>query len=374
MGVPLINFLGVVDDGNGNYSKGLNVDADHPNNLGHEEMYLSIIPSFIQTVYKGKAIPVLKKTDKHITLDDSEKNQAITYYPDGEVHSFTMAVSFRAKTKGKIAGILTPEFAYSIQILDNSIIVISDDPERKIKSKTMLLDGNWHTVLIRSRYIKKEISIFIDGINVGAFDAKILPIEFQICTDNGPVDFKDFIIYRSALNDDEVEALNAGKLPRGSLEVYSPMNDRYKRGNQVENLALNSKSPIFSTGDLSERNSVKNTIRMNEDKRQKTKALLASKKKKEFIVDVKLLKEYCGKYELKPPGVVFTISTDDEKLYLADPGGGKVELAAKSVQVFTVNSPGMNVEIKFERNKEGIIDKFIILDGKDKIPVMKKSN
>ena len=45
-------------------------------------------------------------------------------------------------------------------------------------------------------------------------------------------------LYRSALNADEVAAVNAGKLLKGSLEIYSPLGDvDFKADGIVENRA-----------------------------------------------------------------------------------------------------------------------------------------
>ena len=51
-------------------------------------------------------------------------------------------------------------------------------------------------------------------------------------------DMKDLMIYRSALNADEVAALNKGSLLQASLEVYAPLTDaRLTPGSALENLA-----------------------------------------------------------------------------------------------------------------------------------------
>ena len=41
----------------------------------------------------------------------------------------------------------------------------------------------------------------------------------------GAADYRDLLIYRSALNADEAAALEDGKLLQASLEIYSPLAD-----------------------------------------------------------------------------------------------------------------------------------------------------
>ena len=53
-----------------------------------------------------------------------------------------------------------------------------------------------------------------------------------------PADYRDLLIYRSALNADEVAALEEGRLLQASLEVYSPLAGmKVQPGGTVQNLA-----------------------------------------------------------------------------------------------------------------------------------------
>ena len=53
-----------------------------------------------------------------------------------------------------------------------------------------------------------------------------------------PADYCDLLIYRSALNADEVAALEEGRLVQASLEVYSPLAGmKVQPGGTVHNLA-----------------------------------------------------------------------------------------------------------------------------------------
>jgi hypothetical protein len=53
-----------------------------------------------------------------------------------------------------------------------------------------------------------------------------------------PADYRDLLISRSALNADEVAALEEGRLLQASLEVYSPLAGmKVQPGGTVQNLA-----------------------------------------------------------------------------------------------------------------------------------------
>jgi len=64
-------------------------------------------------------------------------------------------------------------------------------------------------------------------------------------------DYKDLLIYRSALNPEEVAALESGKLLQASLEVYSPLSDTELRsGESVKNLAQSLTSAKVGSGSV----------------------------------------------------------------------------------------------------------------------------
>ena len=67
----------------------------------------------------------------------------------------------------------------------------------------------------------------------------------------GPVeaDFKDLMVYRSALNADEVSAIEAGRVLQASLEIYAPLADAdFKPGSAVKNVAQSLTAPKVGPG------------------------------------------------------------------------------------------------------------------------------
>jgi len=80
-----------------------------------------------------------------------------------------------------------------------------------------------------------ETMLFVDGKLAGMVAERLEPKNFVV---GNRGDYKDLFLYRSALNADEVAALHAGKMLKGSLEIYSPLTDvDFKAGGTVENRA-----------------------------------------------------------------------------------------------------------------------------------------
>ena len=74
------------------------------------------------------------------------------------------------------------------------------------------------------------------GTLAGSAKERLEPQRFTL---GGPAaEYRDLLIYRSALNADEIAALESGKLLQASLEVYSPLTDvKVRPGAAVPNLA-----------------------------------------------------------------------------------------------------------------------------------------
>ena len=76
----------------------------------------------------------------------------------------------------------------------------------------------------------------VDGKLAGHVSERLEPNRFVV--GGVQADYKDLLIYRSALNADEIAALESGRLLQASLEVYSPLVEpQFRSGGTVENLA-----------------------------------------------------------------------------------------------------------------------------------------
>jgi hypothetical protein len=121
-----------------------------------------------------------------------------------------------------------------------SLVVESGRIGYKSAAKTMVdsgvrADAQWHHVVLSHFTARGETLLFVDGKQVGRVAERLEPKNFVVGSRG---DFKDLMLYRAALNADEVAALHAGKLLKGSLEIYSPLTDaEFKAGATVENRA-----------------------------------------------------------------------------------------------------------------------------------------
>ena len=101
----------------------------------------------------------------------------------------------------------------------------------------MRADDAWHQILV-SHYTARGVTLlFVDGTLAGTLNERRSPTRVSL-GGTTPVDARDFLFYRSALNADEVAALHGGALLQASLEIYSPLdNAAFTPGAPVENRA-----------------------------------------------------------------------------------------------------------------------------------------
>ena len=81
-----------------------------------------------------------------------------------------------------------------------------------------------------------------------------------------------------------------------------------------------------------------------------------------IAIDPALLEEYAGIYEIQP-GMLVTIARSGSRLMGQIPGTPRVELAPMTVSRFRIE--GENVEITFQRDESGQVDRLIVLQGEE---------
>ena len=88
-----------------------------------------------------------------------------------------------------------------------------------------------------------------------------------------------------------------------------------------------------------------------------------SAESKSFIGNAELLRLYCGQYELQP-GVIVTITQDDDKLYAEAPGLSKILLSQFTESDFAIK--GMDTKVVFLKNEKGEVDKMkVYMNGQE---------
>ena len=94
-------------------------------------------------------------------------------------------------------------------------------PRTKVAS-AVKADAAPHHLVVSHYTARGETLFFVDGKLAGSVSERLEPKRFARRRRCRPT-IRDLLIYRSALNADEVAALESGTLLQASLEVYSPL-------------------------------------------------------------------------------------------------------------------------------------------------------
>jgi hypothetical protein len=253
--VPTVNVLGAIDDGSGHWALGW--DDKHPQASGHAEFAYAFVPSLFEALEKGKPNPVKAAGGGFARIASGAA--PLTFAPEETMHPFALSVMVRTLTDGTIAAIsgstLTTRsemrsnegmaftattlvadkpFATGIAVRNGRFAYTSAAGTSGIVSGVRA-DGQWHHIVLSHFTARGETMFFVDGRLLGSVKERLEPTKFVIGSRG---DYKDVFLYRSALNADEVAALRAGKMLKGSLEIYSPLTDAdFKTDGTVENRA-----------------------------------------------------------------------------------------------------------------------------------------
>jgi lysophospholipase L1-like esterase len=275
--VPSVNFLGAVDDGAGRWARGFWFDALHPNAAGHVEITRTFVPTLFEALERGKPTPRRVTSANYARLTPGDLR--ITFSAGDPIHSFAMGFTARADRDGTVAtvrgtrlnmslerrklerstaggartieyetAVLSPagSFASGV-VIEGGRWVYRTADGRRVRSQVDA-DRSWHDVLVSHYTARGETLLFVDGALAGRIDERLEPAQFALGGTTA-LDVKDFVLYRSALNEDEVAALHGGALLQASLEVYSPLdNVRFEPGGAVANLAQSLTSATVTVG------------------------------------------------------------------------------------------------------------------------------
>ena len=223
--VPTVNFLGAVDncEGNGQWASGYQVDGDiyHPTTAGHGEFMHAFVPSLFDAIKAGKEQPTRAAITQGTVLN---AQQTLSLAPEDQAHSFTFAISIKTNTS---CTPITLHFA--------------NGSTRNISISTLQADGAWHQYAVCYYYATGRIFTYADGLSVATDDVADLELA-SIEVSGAEIEVADMFFYRSGMNSDEIEALNEGKMLKSSLEVYAPLTN-----GATDNLAQSLNEPILSS-------------------------------------------------------------------------------------------------------------------------------
>lgn len=217
--VPSVNLLGAIDNGEGRWADDHQNGDDiyHPDTKGHAELFHAIVPSLFDAIRAGKPIPA--RVSGH-TVSISDKGK-VEFTPQDEVHPFALYVDLAEIPAGKFVTITTPDGDATLSVDNNTLTYTSPDGA----TLTGTIDVPCAVTL--SHYYAQGVTYLYAGDNhLGTLSEKIAPTKFTITPQpDKNLKLGEMMFYRSALNADEVKALNQGKMLQSSLEVYLPFSD-----------------------------------------------------------------------------------------------------------------------------------------------------
>lgn len=229
--VPSVNLLGAVDDGNGRWANGYWSDALHPNDPGHAELSYALVPSLFDALNASKPLPT-RRVSNGITLRNSASAPAdiIRLTPEEVVHPFTTAVRFRATQAGRLLQVQDSAglSAGTVRIDQNGKVVYQSAKGNTITGSVTVTDNRWHKLVLTHYYARGATQLYVDSVREGNVAERLRPTRLDLAGNQAParLQLRDWLFYRSGMNQDEVWALAADSLLKSSQELYAPLDGR----------------------------------------------------------------------------------------------------------------------------------------------------
>jgi len=377
--VPLINFLGAVDDGHGHFPAGYTYDESHPDNRGHEEMFYAVVPTLFAALDAGKVAPGKLQRSGFTTLADETDCRPISFVPGQVMHSFTFGFSLRTRGKGLVAAIGAGESEVWLEIRETGRLVYRSATGKTIEFGPAVADGAWHDLVLSHRHLEGESLLFVDGAFRFRVDERLTPREFVLAgpgDGRGPqaprsADYRDLLVYRSSLNRDEVAALRTGTMLSGSLEIYAPLDAAGRKpepNRPVENLAQSLSEALAYRSDAASALEAIEAAIAGAALSRTNEMVVVEKRPRKLGTDA--LDACCGKYEVAP-GFCFEVFREGEALFVKTPGQPEAELLAETELKFFIKFPLEEITFTFVKNDDGEVARLLFAVGEETTPATK---
>jgi lysophospholipase L1-like esterase len=250
---PSINFLGATDDGSGHWINNAFInlgsgDGIHPNDAGHLEMFLTIVPSLFEAVRQGKPLPHWGSGSRYLRIVGDAGQPAPLSLDPTLMHSFSVSFRVRATGDGTVASVTLPSASAhaTVEITGGALAYVGTNGV-VVNSGIIATNGAWHDVVIAHQYARGLTFFYVDGVLVTTVSEHLTPVNFVL---GGPgnassrpaapakADYQDWFVHRSMLNFEEVNAQLQGQFQQASLELYAPLDDAaFVQGGTVTNRA-----------------------------------------------------------------------------------------------------------------------------------------
>ena len=261
--VPSVNLLGGADDGNGRWANGYWADALHPNDIGHAELSYTIVPSMLDALNANKPLPT-RRASAGITLTKTTgvATKIVRLVPEELVHPFTHAVRFKTAGPGQLVQVLDSAglSAGTIRVNNNGVLVYNSAKGQTITGTVNVADNRWHKLVLTHYYARGATQLYVDSVREGNVPERLRPTRFDLGGAAAParVQFRDLFFYRAGMNQDEIFAMAADSLLKGSLEIYAPLDGRrVATADSLANLGLSTNTLSTVAGPLAVRESAR---------------------------------------------------------------------------------------------------------------------
>jgi len=261
--VASINMLGALDDGTGKWPVSpvnYQYDANHPNDAGHAEMMYAIVPSLFDALFAGKAQPT-KQGTTYLNLGKAVTTDVLKFTPSNTIHSFTTVFDIKTTTSGVISTFSQSTSTGTVRIEPSGVITYASPNGGTITGSTVVNDGQWHKITLTHYYAWGKTLLYTDNTLSGNMTEKLTATNFVLNNANAPdnISYREWMFYRAGMNADEVAALNADKILKSSLEMYSPLDGQYllssdvyvnlaQSTNKVQRISIATDNQSFSIG------------------------------------------------------------------------------------------------------------------------------
>jgi hypothetical protein len=259
--VPTVNLLGGVDDGNGRYAPGYWWDALHPNDLGHSELQYTVVPSLFDALNANKALP-RRKASNGITLTKANgvATNIVRLVPEEVVHPFTQAIRFKTAGAGQLVEIRDSAgiAAGTLSVSSGGVVTYQSAKGRTITGTVAVANNRWHKLVLTHYYARGATMLYVDSVKEGTVQERLRPTQFNLGGTAAParVQFRDWMFWRAGMNHDEILAVAADSLLKGSLEMYAPLDGRrVATTDSLANLAQSTNTLARVSGPLAVRES-----------------------------------------------------------------------------------------------------------------------
>lgn len=358
--VPCVNFLGPLNNGHGQFPEGLTFDAGHPDNRGHEELFLAIPPSMFDAMESGRKLPDMKSFQSPAAITPKPLKGNLMVVPSDVIHSFSFSFFVSSLHPSRLATIEHEQGAFTLLV----------NPEGKaelVKNDTVVFEfkgfdlKKQHHFLINQNYVNQQVEWWLDGKPAYTLHQQIEPVCFAVNTSEKGLGICNVLLYRASLHPDEIKAVLSGVPPQASLE-YAAMSPKAEGESKLlANMAL---SEVEATLDAASKEKKIRTLK------QKIEAARKARQSELFFppkIPIEATPErwgkFAGKYQIAENDF-FEITLEQSKLYMED-RGNKAQLLPESASKFFIHYPA-DLTVEFVENAEGgVLELIFSMNGRE---------